>query len=575
MSDSRNIRLGLIGLGIIPIVILAVLARASLSTGRVQSQIPAGSIEGTVMADGRPLPEAQVFLALTGSHQWQTRVFADDSGRFEMHGLARRAYTVMASYPGYVMDDVSEVRGYRYAGDVITIHLARGGVVTGRVTDEDGDPVVFAHLRAIPAPGEKLASASMNWDGAETDDRGVYRIFGLEPASYFVAVTGVGERHQGWADDQTAIYHPSSSYDHATRVTVGRGEEAAGVDIRIRNTKGKTISGVVLGASTQAGPKDRIEIKLLRSLTGREEKRSAANDDGGRPSFTLSGVADGQYLLRALYWSDGKNQYTGSASRDITINGKDITGAFLTLTPYGYLAGRVVLEPLKESSDCKTIRPLHPEELVFTAARVRQPGTGNKSEESADYFSPNEQGVFEIPVQGAGDFVLQAHLPERGWYLQSVADKQVTGKSTYAPFPMKSGERRSGLTVTLSPGAASFGGRAILPGQSNQAAKQCRLLLVPGEQQLTGDLTRYAQAPVRNNGTFYFANLAPGKYRLVALGDSDQRDDTSFLPMPISTSGMARIQRAVAGEEVVDVKPCSKVTGFEFRPKAVPNISLK
>jgi len=59
------------------------------------------------------------------------------------------------------------------------------------------------------------------------------------------------------------------------------------------------------------------------------------------------------------------------------------------------------------------------------------------------------------------------------------------------------------------------------------------------------------------------------------LGDSDQRDDTSFLPMPISTSGMARIQRAVAGEEVVDVKPCSKVTGFEFRPKAVPNISLK
>jgi hypothetical protein len=576
MSEKRSIGFGFIGLGIISIVILAVLARPTVSAGLFERQIlnssealapPAASIEGTVTADGRPLPEAEVFLAPVGSHRWQAHILTDDSGRFELKGLARRAYNVMASYPGYVMDDVSEVRQYRYVGDVITIHLAKGGVLTGKVTDEDGDPIVFAQLRAKPAPGEKLAGASLNRDWAETDDRGIYRIFGLEPGSYVVALTSIGERHEGWPDDQTAIYHPSSSRDGATKVTVGLGEEATAIDIHFQKHMGRTIRGVVQGASVQAGSKDRIEIKLLRSPTGEEETRTAAGDDAGSHSFKLSAVSDGEYLLRALYWSDGKNQYTGSASRAVTVNGKDIAGADLTLIPYGYLAGRVVLEPSKEWSDCKTVRPLQPEELVLTVARAGNQRTGNKFEESGERFSPNEQGVFEIPVPGAGDFVLQANLPERGWYLQSIADKQSAGKSTYGPLSIKSGERRSGLTITLSPGAASIAGHVILPSQSNRTAKQCRLLLVPAEK--PNDLTRYVQAPIRNDGTFYFANVAPGKYKLAALDDSDPRDDSAFLPAPVSVIEMAAIQKAAANEEIVDVKPCSKVTGFEFRPKAV------
>src|SRR5215472_3816675 len=104
MTTKHIIGLGFIGMGIGPIVILAVIARPRLSAGPLQGQIAdssealipaaAGSIGGTVMADGRPLPEAEVFLALAGSHQWQTRTFTDDSGRFELNGLSRRAYTV-------------------------------------------------------------------------------------------------------------------------------------------------------------------------------------------------------------------------------------------------------------------------------------------------------------------------------------------------------------------------------------------------------------------------------------------------------------------------------------------------
>jgi hypothetical protein len=139
-------------------------------------------------------------------------VVTDDQGGFLIAGLPPGRYTVKAEKPAYLSAALGSKRPLRsgtalvLAGGAnvsgLVVKLWRGAVVAGRVTDESGRPLRGAAVRLVRDGGASdpsLPVYSNNNFGSgppgapggreTTNDRGEYRIFGLEPGEYVVMAT--------------------------------------------------------------------------------------------------------------------------------------------------------------------------------------------------------------------------------------------------------------------------------------------------------------------------------------------------------------------------------------------------
>src|SRR5262249_60725426 len=84
-----------------------------------------------------------------------------------------------------------------------------------------------------------------------TDDRGIYRIYGLLPGVYIVSI-GIGAEN-GLDDAQikrdAPTYYPSATRDTATEINLRGGEEVSGIDIRHRGGRGRVVGGSISGGT--------------------------------------------------------------------------------------------------------------------------------------------------------------------------------------------------------------------------------------------------------------------------------------------------------------------------------------
>ena len=170
----------------------------------------ARSIKGRVTDDaGQPVEDAEVFLLPAGSMSAQGSIEAlnirptstDDEGKFEIDNVGSGAYSLMAFAPGYVTVPGSSIDGgvqrYYRPGDFVSVRVVKGGVIAGTITNEMGEPMVAARVRVIRVrdiegrPARMRPSSPAHFiEDWRTDDRGQYRIYGLEPGSYVVSTGG-------------------------------------------------------------------------------------------------------------------------------------------------------------------------------------------------------------------------------------------------------------------------------------------------------------------------------------------------------------------------------------------------
>ena len=148
-----------------------------------------GVITGRVVGEsGEPLTGALVYVSRRATVPQLSntqRVATDEEGNFKVTGLDPGLYNVFANIPGYVTDtDFLTGRPAAYRpGDTVSLRLVKGGVITGTVTDTQGEVIVGIGVRAYRVRDLDGRPASFGYNpGVEdrTDDRGVYRIFGLE-----------------------------------------------------------------------------------------------------------------------------------------------------------------------------------------------------------------------------------------------------------------------------------------------------------------------------------------------------------------------------------------------------------
>src|SRR5215475_4321674 len=165
-----------------------------------QSAKRKGAITGRIIGpDGQPAPDAAVFASRISERPGPGQSAAsDDIGNFKLTGLTPGAYILSASAPGYVAAEIPAENAVHRIGENVTISLVKGGVITGRVTEETGEPIVGAiveshRLRDPEGKTTGSRSASFGPGKGVTDDRGIYRIYGLLPGVYIVNIGGGDE----------------------------------------------------------------------------------------------------------------------------------------------------------------------------------------------------------------------------------------------------------------------------------------------------------------------------------------------------------------------------------------------
>ena len=156
--------------------------------------------EGLRAGSSRPtraarFPRARVSLS---SPQGGGRaVLTDNSGAFDLSGLPEGRFTLQVSKAGFIaLRTASGVRFRRgtpiqlAAGQElksVDFRLPRGGAVTGQVLDENSDPMSGVAVRVLEYRYAQGARTLVDAGNAQTDDRGEYRVWGLNPGNYYVS----------------------------------------------------------------------------------------------------------------------------------------------------------------------------------------------------------------------------------------------------------------------------------------------------------------------------------------------------------------------------------------------------
>ena len=240
--------------------------------GPAQPVVPAippdqyGSVAGILTngVTGEPLGKATVTLRIVDSDQRTPagipRSYAattDPSGQFAIPNVPPGKFRLSAKRTGFVEMDYG-ANDPQYNGSIITLNakqsltgmlfrLTPHGVITGKILDQDGEPMQSAQVQAMRTKYSQGRKQLISYGDASTNDIGEFRVYGLAPGRYYLSVSprrgdmgppGRGPRTvttQTTDEEYTSAYYPGTN-DIATAIPieVGPGAQLRGFELKMR-----------------------------------------------------------------------------------------------------------------------------------------------------------------------------------------------------------------------------------------------------------------------------------------------------------------------------------------------------
>lgn len=462
----------------------------------------AASIAGRVTLRGEPVQGVLVSALSappTGREQ-QPSTKTDADGQYRITNLAPGKYTIMAQAPGFASPEEASGRLGREISldpgetrDKIDFALVRGGVITGRVSDADDQPVVeqTISLTLLTTNGWHSYSRpySRNYEMMITDDRGVYRIYGLPAGRYKVSIgQGGGSSYRRLDYGQSYYphtYHPDVQEESKARVVeVTEGAEVSGIDIRVgKLAKTYEASGRIVHAET-GRPQPGIKWGYDGSAVSTFGAKSDAN--GG---FKITGLIPGRYSVFAGCEGDF---YSDKVEFEVTNH--DVTGLEIRRNQGASIRGKVVVEGL---SDPAVLRKLSQVSL-FAAGNDRNVNS-NVEPDGSFYFCGLLPGRVKI----------RAHsFSQPGFWLIRV---ERDGMDLSNGIEVSSGAQLTGVRVVLAYVTGVIRGQVTT---LNYELPQGVRLLISARRLGDEGASIPFTAQTDDRGRFTFEGLAPGEYEL-------------------------------------------------------------
>jgi 5-hydroxyisourate hydrolase-like protein (transthyretin family) len=481
------------------------------------AKTPRGSVSGRVTIKDKPA--AGVVVGLRSSDNMSplepfSKATTDQNGVYRIASVAAGSYQVMAAAPGYVLSDANNYRpasvvvlGEDENVDNVNFSLVRGGVITGKVVDADGRPVILTSVSVYRLDVmEKQSSPRALYPEAtgQTDDRGIYRIFGLAPGKFKVAA-GRGEDGTGgfspFQGSYKQVFHPDATdLAKATIIEVSEGSEANNVDIALgRAVQTFSVSGRVI--NTDSGlPVSSVRFGLQRLVGERSEYVPSVIATNARGDFVAEGLIPGKYGV--IQFSNLTNELRTEATTFDVID-QDVTDVTIRLAKGASVSGFVVLE-----TDDKAVRSKM-SEMVLRAFVQTVPGAASSSASSPIAAD----GSFRLAGLQSGMVTVSLTAVNAPFPPKGISISRIERDGVAIPrIEVKDGETVTGVKVFVSYGNASLRGVVTVENGSLPDGARIFVRLVK-----TGETASFLRPPaVDARGHFLMEGIPPGVYEVTA-----------------------------------------------------------
>ena len=491
------------------------------TTGFAQSQVkqPAaktagGSVSGRITIKDKPAPGVVVALRRgEGANPWESvpRALTDLNGVYRITNVAPGSYTVMPTTPAYVSSELGGRKSVVVAEDEnvenVNFSLFRGGVITGKVTDAEGRPVIQQQVELYRAENLERPQAQGQRPpvyparSAQTDDRGVYRAFGLAPGRYKVSAGRSENSMTSFSVTPIAygqVFHPDAKDSaKANVIEVSEGSEATNIDIALGPPLQMfSASGRVINSETGA-PVSQVRFGFHRIKEGRVEYVNLTAASNARGEFTLEGLTPGKY---GVYLFPDQTTELRAEKTTFEVVDQDVTGVTIKLAKAATISGVVILE-----SDDKVAKQKFPD-LKLHSYVESFPGT------SVNASSPiGPDGSFRLTglPSGTANFTI---FPSGGFAPTGFVISRIERDgASVANLELKDGEAVSGVRMFVRYGTASI--RGVVTFENGTPGPNVRVMVRLSKP--PGDHVPYdRQAPVDARGQFFIDNIPSGMYEL-------------------------------------------------------------
>lgn len=589
--------------------------------GRVR-QIPLGTgkISGTVLAadSGRPLSRARVNLSGSATVSDTGRgagtnpsagvvggrggsfvingvpqqmgglsvgrvVITDPQGQFSFAKLPAGQYSINVSRDQYLQTSYGQKKPNRPGTTIgladgqqltVKVPMLRGGVITGVVIGQDGEPLMNAQVRAMRytmVSGFKRLEAN---GYANTDDRGVYRMFGLQPGEYLVSATqspnelsmdrsladaAAVESAIAAAPVQAAAFgqpptisvpvtapmpgdagpsgyaptfYPSASTAMAaSNVTVNAGEERGGVDIPVQYNRSGNIQGTVLSSAPPGGVMISLTAADPTVLAGQGLPTARANPDG---KFTLRNIPPGQYTLNAYTMPtppqpvmiNGAMQMPAPAAQkpedvprlwgrvQVTVDGGQSTqDVSVGLQAGKSISGRLMFDTQVQMDLART-------RYMVTLQNAPSPQPIQMGQMPQAQVQPD--GRFALEGVPPGRYILRASGgggPTPG-SLPIVQKSSIVGAEDTMDIPLEftADQDLAGVTITMTDRLTELSG--TLTESTGQPGNDYTIIVASADTRFwTPGSRRILTTRPGADGKYSFRNIPPGEYTIAAVTD--------------------------------------------------------
>jgi hypothetical protein len=501
--------------------------------GRPEDRDATAEIRGRIVrADGRPIARAQVRLDPLDTFRIGLGTLTDDSGAYEFVKLRASEYTLAASKPGYIDVEFGQRRASEH-GEVIRlaagekreradISLPRYGTITGRVLDENGDPVERARVQLLQirfeAGRQRLVEARATTK--QTDDLGHYRVHEIPPGQYVVQAT-VGQvdlQHVPFELPMADVpgyaptYYPGTpKASEARLLAVGVSEDLVEMDFAMARVPTARLSG---HAFTSSGDSVKGGVLLIPSersgsVTMPIKPHRMFAPDG---SFEFSNVPPGDYVIQASMGRPTLAAEGEFAAQYVTVNGTDIDDLLIRTSPGSTISGRVTFEggePPRPGEIGLTPVPVDPD-LNPRFNDLTQFGAGPPGRAEV-----HDDWTFEI-VGISGPRRLRLTSPPAGWALKAIYLNGADVTDQTFTFGRKDQALRD-LQVVLTNQVTVIEGAVV--DASGRMARDCVVIAFPAYREARSPYSRLLDHSVcERDGSFIIRRLPPGDYLIAAIG---------------------------------------------------------
>lgn len=591
-----------------------------------------GLLGGQVLDEASNRPLRRAVVTINGDNGVRRTTITDDEGKFAFKTLAAGLYTMSATKPAYVQVFYGARRPGRGPGTAINLvagqqlstlqlKVPHGSAITGRIVDMNGRPqpnvrvqiserrLVNGERKLLPAPGSA--------GGASTDDRGVYRAFGLPAGEYVVLATpafggGPGDLRMTsaedvqWAQQQlqqknsaaatigaasltpptpppsqpvafAPVFYPGTTdIANAATVSISAGDERSGIDFALLLVPTATIVGVILNPD---GRPAMGTVTLVTSSNTGMSMSSRSTDAKG--SFSFPNQSPGQYRLVAKgaggSGAGGGGAGGGGAAQAETFvrmvgRGGDIVTPQVDFGPQArpgapsmWATADVSVAGVDITGIGLTLQPgaSMPGKIVFKGAGAA-PADLTKIRVSMLAASASEFGLTTMNVAANADGTFKVEGLGPGKY-------RVTSNGAAAPWFLKSalvdgvdvlddslevkaGADVSEMTLVFADRPTEVSGKLI---DATGAPASGYSMIAFSTNKATWTIQgarRTKSARPATDGKYVISGLPPGEYFLAAVTDFDQTDLTDAAFLEEIAAGALKITIGEGEKKIQDLR---------------------